>query len=110
MAERINTLVARCCPKSYYHVIAKEERLMQSLDFKGFQNRLLRSRSQEQLKIELFGQPRTLIIFIRVNLFNLRNLWRVEGHLHCSIINCSLDYLQVFRRFIPLFLIEFYHI
>ena len=27
-------------------VIAKEERLKQSLDFKGFQNRLLRSRSQ----------------------------------------------------------------
>jgi len=29
------------CPKSNYNVIAKEERLKQSLDFKGFQSGLL---------------------------------------------------------------------
>ena len=38
-------------------VIAKEERLNQSPYFKGFQKRLLRWRSQWQLKIGLFGQP-----------------------------------------------------
>jgi len=34
------------CQKVITIVIAKEERLKQSLDFKGFQNRLLRSCSQ----------------------------------------------------------------
>jgi hypothetical protein len=45
------------CPKSNHYVIAKEERLKQSLDYQAFQNRLLRNRSQWQLKDELFGQP-----------------------------------------------------
>ena len=45
------------CPKSYYNVIAKEERLKQSLDYQAFHKKIASLPLAMTVKSELFSQP-----------------------------------------------------